>query len=184
MPAGRLASGINLSFASRPVSQDLLLSISDRWTPMADMSLYTVFRTAASLVQRRKCDWFSFQKLQSRHRLLGSRLSAVLKRSLLCRRRCQCFSFLGEVRKVPTEPHTVLKSMGPRSDFHFASHDGRSDFLSCLDLVILLIENSDRRMLDFSSRNSQDSFGTELLSKRPLMNETFELFGFPQTASL
>ena len=85
---------------------------------------------------------------------------------------------------MPTEPHTLLKSMGPRSDFHFASHDGRPDFLSCLDLVILLIENSDRRMLGFSSRNSQDSFGTELLSSRPLMNETFELFGFPQIASL
>ena len=85
---------------------------------------------------------------------------------------------------MPTEPHTLLKSMGPRSDFHFASHDGRPDFLSCLDLVILLIENSDRRMLVFSSRNSQDSFGTELLSSRPLMNETFELFGFPQIASL
>ena len=74
--------------------------------------------------------------------------------------------------------------MGPKSDFHFASHDGRPVFLSCLDLVILLIENSDKRMLVFSSRKSQDSFGTELPSNRPLIKGTFEIFEFPQMASL
>ena len=85
---------------------------------------------------------------------------------------------------MPIEPHTVLKSMGPKSDFHFASHYGRPVFLSCLDWVILLIDNSDSRMLVFSSGKSQDSFGTELPSNRPLMKGILELFGFPQVASL